>query len=52
MLLRMTFWMAFAFPFLIYDEGSSMPLLKYQRLIMDKRGVIYVRRVESENGKH
>ena len=39
-------------PFLIYDEGSSMPLLKYQRLIMDKRGVIYVRRVESENGKY
>ncbi|MDG1936267.1 MAG: hydantoinase/oxoprolinase family protein [Paracoccaceae bacterium] len=39
-------------PFLVYDEGSSMPLLKHQTLVLDKRGIITVRRVEEKNGKY
>ena len=38
-------------PCLIYDEGSSMPLLKGQTLSIDERGIITLRRCEVKNGK-
>ena len=36
---------------LIYDEGSSMPLIKGQKLLIDERGIITLRRSEVKNGK-
>ena len=38
-------------PCLIYDEGSSMPLMKGQKLSIDERGIITLRRSEVKNGK-
>ena len=38
-------------PCLIYDEGSSMPILKGQVLSIDERGIITLRRSEVKNGK-
>ena len=38
-------------PCLIYDEGSSMPILKGQMLSIDNRGIITLRRSEVKNGK-
>jgi hypothetical protein len=43
--------MVYAGPCLIYDEGSSMPVLKGQTLSVDKRGIITLRRSEEKNGK-
>ena len=42
---------SYAGPCLIYDEGSSMPVLKGQTLSVDKRGIITLRRSEEKNGK-
>jgi hypothetical protein len=42
---------SYAGPCLIYDEGSSMPLLKGQTLSIDERGIITLRRSEVKNGK-
>lgn len=38
-------------PCLIYDEGSSMPLIKGQTLSIDERSIITLRRSEVKNGK-
>ena len=42
---------SYAGPCLIYDEGSSMPVLKGQTLSVDKRGILTLRRSEEKNGK-
>ena len=43
--------MGYVGPCLIYDEGSSMPILKGQILSIDDRGIITLRRSEVKNGK-